>query len=101
MAAATPFPKAARTVVRRHPIDPSLFTIEHGTTPPEVSLAGKYDKVFDKLKPGDCVVCEPRECRATRDAMQKWARRRKKAVRIASRSACHDGKARVWMLAAE
>lgn len=62
--------------------------------------SSKYDSLFSQIKPGQCIVCEPENMNATRNALQKWVEVRypgKYAVRGLSNYPL-DGKARVWLL---
>ena len=62
--------------------------------------SSKYDQLFTKLKPGQCIVCDPKNMNPTRNALQKWLAVRYPGKYIV-RGVSHyptDGKARVWML---
>lgn len=102
--AVSPFPQAARKTSRRSSIDPDMLRIESGKPPPADGTRpgrSKFDALFDRMKPGDCVRCEPSERETVRGAMLKWAKRRGKSIAVRSQSTCADGAARVWMLTQE
>jgi hypothetical protein len=65
-------------------------------TPP----VGKYDAFLDKLKVGQCVVCESHEAPRVKAAMDNYIR--KKMLTGVVSKACSryptDGKGRVWLL---
>ena len=100
----SPFPQPARQARKRQQIDPELLKVERGVLPPPVGTRpgrSKFDVLFDGMKFGDCVRCEPSEREHVRGAMLKWAKRRGKRITVRSQTTCADGAARVWMLAAE
>lgn len=65
---------------------------------------GKYAKLFETLKPGQCLKCEPRETQTLAQAMRKWInntnRTKTMEVRAMSRFP-KDGRGRVWLLEKE
>ncbi len=82
-------------------VDISKLVISDDPLPTHRSAPGhKYDAVFDKLKPGKCLVCEPGEAGKIGHALNTYLKRKGKpgTVRTAQRYES-DGKGRVWLLA--
>lgn len=81
-------------------VDISKLTIADDPLPTHRSAPGhKYDAVFDKLKPGKCLVCESGEAGKIGHALNTYLKRKGKpgTVRTAQRYE-KDGKGRVWLL---
>lgn len=100
----SPFPQVPRAKRKPQRVEPDLLKVERGVPPPRVGTRpgrSKFDALFDGMKVGDCVVCEPGEREHIRGAMLKWAKKRGKQIAVRSQTTCTDGAARVWMLAAE
>jgi len=82
-------------------VDVAKLMISDDPLPEYRSAPGhKYDEVFDKLKPGKCLVCEPGEAGKIGHALNTYLKRKGKPgkVRTAQRYP-KDGKGRVWLLA--
>ena len=81
-------------------VDPSLMKVEHSTPlPSKRFVAGKYNGLFDQLKPGSCIVCERSEKESVSNALRKWLRNKGMDWKIVS-SMCEDGHGRVWVVKA-
>ncbi len=95
------FPKACRTRKGETHVDVDLLKIEHGTPLPVAvrQSNSKYDALFEKLKLGDCVVCEFDERGKVTSALIKFISKRGLAFKTKSLGRCEDGHARVWMVA--
>lgn len=95
----SPFPVVSK---KSHaPLDAGLLTVEHGTPiPTRRYVNGKYDETFDALKHGSCLVCEPKEREAVRNALVKWLARKGRAhlFSVTSVGKCDDKRARVWLI---
>jgi hypothetical protein len=65
---------------------------------------GRYDELFESMKPGQCIKCEPEHTGAISNALRNWIKRKRKknlAVQAASHyPACKDKLGRVWLVAA-
>lgn len=94
----SPFTGLVRKKTMAH-IDTSMLTVEHNTPLPEGRrVLGKYDALFDSMKFGSCVACEPKEMNCVANALRKFLERNKRAGKVVSVSRCEDGKARVWLV---
>jgi hypothetical protein len=88
------------TKPERHPVEVESLKIaddpyvDHRSRP-----VGKYDALFQKLKPGQCVVCPPERAPNVKSAMDKWlkATGREGSARARSRYPA-DNMGRVWWL---
>jgi hypothetical protein len=100
----SPFP----TVPRAKPetfdlVDPDMLKIERGVPIPNDRSGqnSKYSKLFQSLRPGDCVTCEPDETAQEVGAALRKALMRKQlpaldGCTVVSRIRCQDGRGRVW-----
>lgn len=63
-------------------------------------LAGraKYAEIFGKLKPGQCVVCEPHEVMRISKGLREWLKDTGSDCLTRATKNYTDGKGRVWML---
>lgn len=96
----TPFAQLVRKKTLSH-IDASMLSVEHGTPIPEGRrVYGKYDNLFESMKFGSCVACEPKEMNSVANALRKYLQRQKRQGKVVSVSRCEDGKARVWLVKA-
>lgn len=59
----------------------------------------KYGDVFGKLKPGQCIRCEPNQAPVLSTALKKWIEDKKLPCITRYTSRYEDGKGRVWLLA--
>ena len=65
-----------------------------------ISYQYKYHALFEKLKPGQCLVCEPGDVGKLSHAMSVWIKRKqlKDHVPRSTRRYEADGKGRVWLI---
>lgn len=63
-------------------------------------VRGKYDSLFEKLKPGQCMRVQREDVSKITSALQQWLKKKGKTGRLRARSVenCEDGYGRVWML---
>lgn len=83
------------------PVDPSSLSISNDPVMDgRAAPVSKYEAIFRKLKPGQCVVCEPQQADKINAALRKWLDQNGFPVntRATSRYPA-DGKGRVWRLA--
>ena len=68
--------------------------VDHRSKP-----AGKYDALFEKMKPGQCIRCPSEKAANVKTAMDKWLKftGREGYARARSRYPA-DGQGRVWWL---
>ena len=59
----------------------------------------KYGPVFSRLKPGQCIKCEPNQAPTLATALKKWVVDKKLPCVVRATSRYTDGKGRVWLLA--
>lgn len=82
------------------PTDIDNLKVEHDRPIPTArKVRNKYEPLFDKLKPGSCVTCEPKEVSRVGAAMRKYIATRGGAIKACvplSATTCEDGKGRVW-----
>lgn len=60
----------------------------------------KYDAVFRKMKPGQCVRCTPESANSVANALRKWILNNSDATKYGVKTVrCYptDGMGRVWM----
>lgn len=65
------------------------------------SPEGKYDTIFAKMKPGQCLKCEPTESQRLAQALRNWIENRKLGAKYEVRSMQKyhtDQRGRVWLL---
>jgi hypothetical protein len=68
--------------------------VDHRSRP-----AGKYDTLFAKLKPGQCIVCQPGKAAIVKTALDKWLKATgKEGVARARSRYPSDNMGRVWWL---
>lgn len=60
--------------------------------------AGKYDELFAKLKPGQCIVCPPDSAPKIKGSLDKWLKANSKEGYARARTRYSDGQGRVWWL---
>jgi hypothetical protein len=81
--------------------DPSTLKIANDPLPPtRTPPMSKYEEVFSKLKPGQCLICEPDHASRIRAALDKWLKNRMKTG-FQTKAHSHyptDRKGRVWLL---
>jgi hypothetical protein len=81
-------------------VDPATLTIANDPIPASrAAPEAKYEGVFSRLKPGQCIVCESKDAAKIGHALNTWLERRKKSgdVRTTTNYPA-DGKGRVWLL---
>lgn len=68
--------------VRKESVPTNLETLTIAADPIEVlaTARGKYDDVFDKLEPGQCIICGADEVNKISHAMRRWIRLWKNGV---------------------
>lgn len=82
-------------------IDPASLTIsEDPVSDGRARVVSKFDPVFSKLQPGQCLICEPEQAPKLNSALRKWLDN--KGLTGAKTKAMTryptDGKGRVWRL---
>lgn len=104
MLKASPFPTAPKRKQHRASryIDPDHLQIaDDEIVCRRSSPEGKYDLLFSKMKPGQCIKCEPDETQRLSNALRTWIKRRRKAHQFEVRSVARyttDQRGRVWLL---
>lgn len=84
---------------RKH-ADPDTMEICNDPIPSyRAKPKGKYDEMFAKLKPGQCIKCKPDESQKLAHAMRGWAQDHAKTCVVRSISDYGDGMGRVWLIA--
>lgn len=65
-----------------------------------VTYEYKYHALFEKLKPGQCLICEPDDVGKISHAMSVWIKKKqlKDHVPRSTRRYATDGKGRVWLI---
>lgn len=82
-------------------IDPTKLTIGTDPMPAHRASPNKYADIFGRLKPGQCIICEPEQAAKLSTALKKYittSAHSKCMVRSTSRFDA-DGKGRVWLIA--
>lgn len=94
-----------RTVSKSRHIDVEMLTISNDEFPGRRSSPeGKYSAFFEKMKPGQCIKCEPAEAQPLGTALRKWLidKEQDKALEVRVMQRFHkDGRGRVWLLPKE
>lgn len=84
-------------------VEADLITIGDDEFPNRRVLPeGKYAHLFNRMKPGQCLKCEPKEALALASALRKWLEKHSKTDRFEVRTISNfpkDGRGRVWLLA--
>lgn len=84
------------------PVDIAGLRVESNVPYPahRAHISGKYDALFERMKPGDSIPCERGIREHICNAMRKWIARKGKADVWCPRSikAGEDGRARVWLM---
>lgn len=80
-------------------IDPAKLKITNDPLIGRARPPNKYAEVFERMTPGQCIVCGPDEAAALCGALKKWIENSgaKYIAKFTARYA--DGKGRVWLLA--
>jgi hypothetical protein len=79
-----------------------MLKIERGVPIPNdrSGQKSKYSKLFESMRPGDCVTCEPNEtaqvCAALRKALVRKQLPALDGCAVVSRKRCQDDHGRVW-----
>jgi len=99
----SPFPTAARrknASMRR--VDPDMLQIsDDAYTGVRAVPEGKYSEIFARMKPGQCIKCEPKEAGPLAQALRKWLEVNKQDGQFEVRSIARyhtDQRGRVWLL---
>ena len=79
-------------------VDADSLTITNDPLPKRRASPNKYSVIFDKLKIGQCVKCEPNEAAKVAHALTVWLKKIGKTGRVKSTCRYDDGKGRVWLL---
>jgi len=80
-------------------IDPSKLAIGDDPLPESRARPGfKYGSVFERMKPGQCIKCEPNQAPVLATALKKWVVDGKLPYIVRATSRYTDGAGRVWML---
>lgn len=69
-----------------------------------VKQGNKYQALFDSMKPGQCIKCQPEEVMTVSQALRKWILEYKDITKLrvkAVKQYPEDGLGRVWLLAKE
>lgn len=106
MTKTSPFPVVSRRKNRTNRfIDPDMLAISDDEfTGQRSSPEGKYDTIFVKMKPGQCLKCEPTESQRLAQALRNWIENRKLGAKYEVRSMQKyhtDQRGRVWLLEKE
>lgn len=92
-------PFAAVAAAKHNPM--GGLRIADDPIPPRNRHKTLFIELFEKLKPGQCIVCPPGKREVTNIAarLRHWIKKTGKEYTITYRSECEDGQGRVWMLA--
>jgi hypothetical protein len=86
-------------------IEVDLIKISNDAFPGQRSCPeGKYVEMFTKMKPGQCLECEPAEVQPLAAGMRKWLVNQGKDKQFMVRTMTRfpkDGRGRVWLIAKE
>ena len=98
----SPFPTAPKVAKVVKYVDPTKLVIANDPLPSgRASPEKKYDALFSKMKPGQCLVCESDEAGKIGHAMGVWLKNTGKPGSVrTTRNYEADGKGRVWLVAA-
>lgn len=93
-----PFTGAPQVKLSR--IDPAKLVISNDPMPAHRASPNKYAEIFGRLKPGQCIICEPDQASKLSTALKKHVQQAGQThiVRSTSRFEA-DGKGRVWLIA--
>lgn len=78
-----------------------MLEIDNTPFPARRMMASKYDEVFAKMHPGQCVKVSTDSVDRVAHSMRKWLQKNNKAndLRVRTISKMPDGYGRVWMMA--
>lgn len=80
-------------------IDATMLRVEHDCKIPSFrKRASKYTPIFEKLKMGSAIVCEPNEAPRIACRLREWLESNNKPAKVKQLSRCPDGMGRVWMV---
>lgn len=79
-------------------IDPDALKIAADPLPPGRAKRDKYADLWAKLKPGQCVVCEPEHVGRIAGALKKHVESAGLDCHVRLTKRYTDGKGRVWLL---
>lgn len=92
-------PPVKKKVRKVDSIDVDLLVIENTPMPSQVRRSNnKYEPIFSKLKPGQCIRCEPSERNSIANALRKWVERKGLECTVRGIDRCEDGHGRVWLV---
>lgn len=80
-------------------IDPEKLTISNDPMPAHRASPNKYGEIFSRLKPGQCIVCEPPHAAKLATALKKHVAQSGQNHMVRSTSRFDDGRGRVWLIA--
>lgn len=95
-------PFTGQSVTKLTSVNTSALKVESMPYPGMKRNTGsKYEEVFTKLKPGQCVVCSPDDTNRISAALRKYHENRNAHPIVRSIAKCEDGKGRVWLIRAD
>ena len=96
VSANNPFNQAKR---KDRVIDPLKLKIADDPVIGRARPPNKYAEIFERMKPGQCIVCASDEAAALCGAMKKWIENTGSKCSAKFTTRYSDGKGRVWLLA--
>lgn len=96
VSANNPFNQAKR---KDRVIDPLKLKIADDPVIGRARPPNKYAEIFERMKPGQCIVCGSDEATALSNAMKKWIENTGGPFITKFTTRYSDGKGRVWLLA--
>ena len=82
-------------------IDPTKLTIGDDPMPAHRASPNKYADIFGRLKPGQCIICEPDQAAKLSTSLKKYLQQAGQTHIVRSTSRFEkDGMGRVWLIAA-
>lgn len=85
---------------RKHkPIDPASLVIDDVPIGKRSVQVNPLDEIFDKVKPGQRVSCNPGDEQRIKGAMERWLKRigAHDQYRLVTKRLCEDGRGGVWL----
>lgn len=92
-----PTPKTKAKPKRQEPA-PDMLEIANDPPKKRPAPVSKYEQVFSKLQPGQCIKCETRHTHAVTNALRSWQKRRGLKWQTKMTLDYGDGFGRVWRL---
>lgn len=86
-------------------VDPNNLTIERNIPLPAArAVRNKYQQLFGRMEPGECIKCKPDEVTSVSNAMRKWIddNNKRGQLMVVSQRYCKSGQGdeyvgRVWL----